>query len=394
MKGIYNTWIEKYPSISKFKKLIERGRMTENTVRNYVSDIHTFCTFLGFDNPESALEYIKSVKEKEEWIDDLVSNLSKEYGNTRCTSMFKGVKKWLDLNRVDLDWRDVILPSVSRKVEDRAPTKEELKRILSVANIRDKAIVLVASSSGLRANTLRTLTFGDVNFEYPDVASVMVKREYTVNGKLKKTGRKISKTKKFYVTFITPEAKKALLDYRKYREEQGEKITDISPLFTSSNRRNRGKMLGRVYFSIHWGRLLKRAHLDTKSEGWNILHFHTLKKFAKTQFINAGCKPSYSEFWLGHKGAYLEDSYFRGEETEHLKEYRKAIPHLSVIEAPMISREELRREMFQQLPDELFERMGTKYGMTAAQIKNTLARTKTVRPLEREQKKRKLMAKR
>jgi len=38
---------------------------------------------------------------------------------------------------------------------------------------------------------------------------------------------------------------------------------------------------------------------------------------------------------MGHKGGYLDESYFRAEEERHLAEYRKAIPHLTVYATPM-----------------------------------------------------------
>jgi hypothetical protein len=33
---------------------------------------------------------------------------------------------------------------------------------------------------------------------------------------------------------------------------------------------------------------------------------------------------------MGHKSGYLDESYFRAEEQEHLAQYRLAVPHLSV----------------------------------------------------------------
>jgi len=373
LESIYQIWINKYPSISKFKKLMSRGRLAEQTVQSYVNDIRRFCKFLGFEDPEKTLEHINNIEEKEEWLDGIVGKLMEKYGNTATTSMFKGVKRWLNLNKTDIDWRNIILPSVTRKIEDRAPTKAELKRLLSVANIRDKAFILVACSTGLRANTLRTLTFGDVNFDYPDVAKIRVNKEYEVNGKTVRSGRKIMRGKNFYVTFITPEAKKALLDYKKYREEQGEEITESSPLFTSVTKQNRGQMLNRTYISVHWGRLLKKAHLHKKSKSWHVLHLHTLKKFCETNLINAGVKPSYREFWLGHKGLYLESSYFKGEEQEHLKEYRKAIPHLSIIEAPTLSKEDVRKQIAESIPDEILQKVADERGETLQQLKLDMA---------------------
>jgi Mn-containing catalase len=34
---------------------------------------------------------------------------------------------------------------------------------------------------------------------------------------------------------------------------------------------------------------------------------------------------------MGHRGGYLDLSYFRAEEARHLEEYRKAIPYLTVL---------------------------------------------------------------
>jgi len=39
---------------------------------------------------------------------------------------------------------------------------------------REKAVVEVLGSSGLRIETLSSLKVGDVNFDYPDVASITV----------------------------------------------------------------------------------------------------------------------------------------------------------------------------------------------------------------------------
>jgi len=385
--NVVEKWSQ-YPSIKRFEKLLRRGRITPKTVEDYTKNIKRLCDILGYDNPESALEAIRKIENREVYFDDLIGTLrDKGISNSRIVNMYKGVKSWLWLNKVDVDWRDVILPSIERQTEDRSPTKEELRRILNVCSLRDKALILTATSSGMRRNTLLTLKVGDVNFDYPDVARILVKRQYEIKGKKFKSGRKISKKRNFYATFITPEAKKTLEEYLEQRRRLGEDVNENSPLFTSIRHADLGTFLNANYLSLHWGRLLRKAGLTNKSGKWHVIHFHTLKKYAETQFINAGVKPSYREFWVGHKGAYLESNYFRGEEKEHLREYRKAIPHLSVIDVPTtISKEELRRELFQQLPDELFEEMGAKHGMTASRIKNILAKAKTVRPHEQEEK--------
>ena len=374
-------WAKQYPSLEKFERLVKRGRLAEETYEGYLKAIRQFCDLLGYGDPEATLEKIKQIEEKEDYFDNLITQLrDQKMTDTRITSIYKSVKWWLSLSRVDVDWSSIILPSIQAQEEDRAPTKPELKKILNVCNLRDKALIEVATSSGLRLNALCTLKVGDVNFDYPDVARITVKKQYTINGKVYTSGRKIGRKRTFYVTFITPEAKKLLLEYLEQRKKKGENVTSESPLFTTNFRNNRGKFLNKRGLDVHWIDLLKKAFLNEKSKRFHVLHFHTLKKYAETQFINAGCNPSYREFWLAHSGQYLESSYFRGEEQKHLEEYRKAIPHLSILEGQLVlSREELRKELFTQLPDELFNDLAAKHGLTSSQIKNLLAKAEPIK---------------
>jgi len=169
---------------------------------------------------------------------------------------------------------------------------------------------------------LATLTLGDVQLA-EEIPRIVVKRE---------PGRKISRKMKGFATFITPEAKTMLLQYVKHRQSLGEKITELSPLITSEREEELGKFLNSHYMSNHWRRLLKRAHLATKNGGpWHDIHLHTLRKYFDTQCINAGVKSPYKEFWMGHIGKHLAESYFRGEVETHVAEYQKAIPYLSII---------------------------------------------------------------
>jgi len=215
---------------------------------------------------------------------------------------------------------------------DKAPTKDELRRILDHAGYtRNKAAILVLATSGLRAGTLLSLKIGDVDFNYPDVARISV---------WKKKGRKFTSKRgmmsgRFYCTFITPEAKELLLAYLKERERAGEKLTAESPLI--GDLKDKGKPITVEALEKAWYRILRKAGFDEKSRKWYLFHIHTLRKFFRSNCV--GVDPSYREFWMGHKGGYLDESYFRAEEPKHLAEYRKAIPHLTIYTSPMEERE-------------------------------------------------------
>jgi integrase len=153
-------------------------------------------------------------------------------------------------------------------------------------------------------------------------------------------GRKFSKRggnaggQRFYATFITPEAKKLLLEYRRYRESKEEQIRPDSPLIE-----HRGRSITVSAFEYSWRVMLQKAGLAERSQKWHKLHLHTLRKFFRTNCV--GIDPSYREFWMGHRGGYLDESYFRADEKKHLEEYRKTIGHLSIMEPSAISEEQL-----------------------------------------------------
>jgi integrase len=239
-----------------------------------------------------------------------------------------GIKKWFELNGVIVNWDQIELPtSTEIREEDRAPTREELKRLLNHANrARDRAVIYCGTSSGLRIGTLLGLRVGDADFTYPDVAKFTVER---------KRGRKFSTSRsgsqgRLFVSWITPEARMSLQQYLKEREASGEKLTPESPLFTDAY--YTGKFITVEGFERVWGRLLRRAGLAEKSHKWFILHVHTLRKYFRSNCV--GVDASYRERWMGHKGLYLDMSYFKAEEQLHITEYRKAIPHLAIYTAP------------------------------------------------------------
>ena len=380
LHGYKREWA-KFPSLQRvYDILIVRKEGSLKTFSNYILSVKRFCEFLGYDNPERLLEDVKAGKvDVVKALDDFISASLKKASNRTVGIYAIMVKKWLQVNGVEADFDRVVLPTGSYGVvDDRAPTREELKRLLNVADLRDRVLILIAISSGLRIGTILSLKFGDVDFNYPDVAKITVRN---VRGR----GRKLKGRGRTFFTFITPEAKRALLEYKEYRERLGEKITDDSPLITSSFGVTKKELLGKPInvnsYRIAWNRLLRKAGLTGKSGGWFELHFHTLRKFFSSQCINAGVKSAFKEFWMGHKGAYLDDSYFRASEEDHLREYRKAIPYLSVYEAPvLVSKENLRKEVLSALLEagepEFLKPIAEKYGISVETLKNLLFKIK------------------
>jgi integrase len=343
MRKFAREWVKKYPSISKIYDAIAGPRRmgSEETVVNYVKAVRKFCRFNGLEDPEELLQKLQNGdvnpgKKVDAYIDYALTEKKLAHGHVR--GLVFGIKKWFELNGVIVNWDQIELPtSTEISEDDRAPTKEELKRLLNHASsARDRAIIYTDTSSGLRIGTLLSLKISDADFTYPDVARFTIER---------KRGRKFSTSRKgsqgrLFVSWITPEARMALQQYLKEREAAKEKLTPESPLFTDAY--YKGKFITVEDIERVWARLLRRAGLAEKSHKWFILHIHTLRKYFRSNCV--GVDISYRERWMGHKGLYLDMSYFRAEEQLHLNEYRKAIPHLTIY-ATSTEEKNLRKRM-------------------------------------------------
>lgn len=348
-------WLETDPSLQKFNKLVKRGKMAPSTRRNYVKHVCALVKHLGAETPEQALEILRKHENPTQLLEDFVdSSLDRLTQSSVSIMMRAGIKKWLELNNnVPIDWNYIkreVEPRSVRVVSDRAPTRKELSEIASFCILRDRAVISVAMSSGLRVGAIASLTFGDVSLE-DEIPKVVVRRQ---------DGRKISKDMPDgFGTFITPEAKRLLLEYKKQREIKGEQITESSPLFVS-NRIDRegeqGRALTSNYISSQWRRILRRAFKSEKSHTWYKLHFHTLRKFFRTQCDVAGVEEPFRMFWLGHVGKDLATSYFRPEDTEHLDQYKKVLPLVtlegSALEDKIKEIEEKYKEKLEKLKGE------------------------------------------
>jgi integrase len=352
--------VAKYPSIAKLSESISGTRRmgSINTVEAYIKAIYKFVDFLGSEDPEKTLTAIQAGQvDAAARIDQFIDKALENYAHGTVRNFLFGIKKWFELSGVKVDWARIEFPSSAETSEsDRAPSKEDLKNLLNHASrARDRAAIMVLSSSGLRVGTMLSLRVGDVDFEnYPDVAKIRVERR---RGR-KFVGKRRGGQGKMFFTWITEEAKKALSEYLEGRRRAGETLKHDSPLFEGSQRK--GKFVTLENFERVWYRLLKRAGLDEKSNRQYMLHVHTLRKYFRSNCV--GVDPSYREAWMGHKGGYLDESYFRAEEKEHLAQYRLAAPHLMIYATPT-DEKNLRKKMLldfaklQGTPEEELKRL-------------------------------------
>ena len=320
------------------------GFRSSSTRECYLKKLKLFLRFAGMDadevvdmagNESKELEFI--ILKFVEWLKD------RGVSGSTIRQHVQAIKHLLVMNDLEtaLNWEKLskLMPKARKIGLDRAPTKEEIRKLLEYADIRLKALILLLCSSGIRIGSVEHLRWKHVKpVEYKGqrFAKLIVP---------------VSKGEgEAYITFITPEAYEALLEYRRMREAEGEKITPESPLIRVvkwSKSKAKGTPLPAssktLRNEIH--RLWERAGLRERSGGkpHGVKAVHGFRKFFATKLENAGAGRLIVETLLGHRISVISN-YFKPSERELLEAYAKAIQELTISEV-LESKAELQRRL-------------------------------------------------
>ena len=306
--------------------------------------IRDFCDFVGL-SPSEVVERFRSADRMEilgffnEWFvarrDVLATKTIWDY--------LVGVKALLienDVYVIDLISREIArefrrsVGKVRSILKRDIVTKEEIIRLLKIAPMREKALICLLATSGLRvraAVNLRLKHFKDDLWDRSlSCYAIEVPEE-------------LSKERTPYITFCTWEAAEYIRSYLEVRKNQGETITRETPIFISKT----GKPLSVKRFENTWPKLCMEAGIDlrpvrivgrsTQYHRFNT-RIHALRKFFKTTLRISGVDRLVTEALMGHSlTAFGVESIYDYSVThmEFLKsEYLKALNALLFLKKP------------------------------------------------------------
>jgi hypothetical protein len=144
----------------------------------------------------SVLRFVQAQKER-------VAN--EEISPATLRNCIKAVKLFCEMNDIVITWKKITrgLPKARRFADDRAPTLDELRRIVEYPDRRIKPIVCTMASSGMRLEAWNYLRWSNIKPIEQD--SKVVAAKMTV----------YAGDPEEYFTFITPEAYHALSSWMK-----------------------------------------------------------------------------------------------------------------------------------------------------------------------------------
>lgn len=233
---------------------------------------------------------------------------------------------------------------------NRAIKREEIKRILDNATLRDRTFFLMMLESGLRPDTLTKLRYRHIKEEF-EAAKVpmMIKLEATmikdhVGTRFSFIGEEGYKALKEYLAprLTEPEPDKPTKDATKKAPWQ--KIQDDDVIFRAVHTKQQtGASLSPALFSVQFGEIVKKLNLAEMREGRKRreLNLYSLRKWFRNHIKVSD--PAFREFWMGHSLG-TDAHYFEAAQNwknwmtdpevveRHRAEYAKAYPSLRIHE--------------------------------------------------------------
>ena len=297
---------------------------SEATKESYRKTFPYFMKFCQKTSYDDMLVYDKTTLEG--LVRDYIIHLrhDKRLAPASVSLYIAAICHFYEMNDVTINWKKLKKFKARHRnvVEDRPYTREQIKTLLSSCSLRDKAIILIMCSAGLRRGALP-------NLRIRDIKKIEKYRLYSINV--------YKKEQENYLTFCTPECAKAIDQYIEYRQRQGENITPNSPLFRATFdpilQANRPKPISSQLIATMIQKVLDasgvRAPNEIKKRS-ELMQTHGFRKYFKTTCINAGMNPLYSEYVMGHRSG-LTKSYFKPSDMELLEGNDKALGYTAVI---------------------------------------------------------------
>ena len=242
------------------------------------------------------------------------------------------------------------IPKANSNAKDRAPTKEEIRKLLEFPDRRLKPLILVMCSSGIREGAWENLDWKHVE-PYRNDNGEVIAAKLTV----------YDEDAEEYYTFMTAEAFYALESYMNFRASLGEHIDGDSPLIRDILPESNAKQ--QHVIGVNYGFATKPVRLGTEGikkiliralwaqglrkplpKGKRRYEFklgHGWRKFFETTIDDTeGMKPMMVAQLMNHRSG-MSQHYRRPPEKKVLENYLKVADALTIYDDKIILQKQL-----------------------------------------------------
>jgi integrase len=206
-------------------KIWLEGYNSQATKKVYRIHLSLFCKYHNID-PDSLIQLKKPEQIKImvlNYIIHLKKNAKQSVGKAKrgeisvnsIKNYLVGIQSFLEFNEIMLNWKKVIKycpEQVSNNL--RAYTRDEIAKLLSEADLRDRCLILLMSSTGIRVGAIKELKIKHLKKLQENNIGILSIYPQSKNSR--------------YNALLTPECMATLDEYFEFRKRQHEKITEES----------------------------------------------------------------------------------------------------------------------------------------------------------------------
>lgn len=272
-----------------------------STRRIYEIGLNNFMDFLQIPNGS----YDRLVEKDNKLIQMDICNFitylrQKDSSSSSVSTYLSGIRHFYDINGIDLHWKRIhkFEGEKEKRAEDRPYTHSEIKLLLEHTILRNRAIILLMSSSGPRVGALRFIRIKDLE---PIDKYGIYKITYYPHSK-----------KDRYISYCTPEARAEIDSYLDYRKRWGERLKEDTPLFRKDYHAHESVTSPAIALSENRMRniilkicrdcgLRQVGGIENRYQRSNIMANHGFRKFFETNCFRDGMNREYIRRLLGQK---------------------------------------------------------------------------------------------
>ncbi|MEM3489159.1 MAG: site-specific integrase [Nitrososphaerota archaeon] len=330
-KGKYDYLLQNN-EVKRWSDNIKAGSIITGEV--YLRTLGLYCE-LQNTTPEKIVQDARDGKLKNDFL-DFVRNLEKKGKAGSYIIRFKKVlSSWVRFNDISLDLKSVKIKDAFRSPtieNERVPSQEELARIIRSASLRGRVSIALMAFSGLRIETIGNYkgTDGLLISDLPELKISDGKIEFEKISTLIKVRSTLSKARHEYITFLPPEGIVYIKEYLESRINNGERITQDSPLVAPEGPENV------VHERLRTQLISREIRRAIKKAGFNWRPYVLRAYFSTALDVceNKGLvSHNWREYWTGHKGdisaRYSTNKKLTQDKIEEMRStYLKCTPYL------------------------------------------------------------------
>jgi len=303
--------------------LFEQTIKSEATLKNYSEHLRIFLEFAKIKDYDSLLQLPH--EKLQEMVEDYIIHLKNKVNPNSVPVMIQGIKHFFIINRIPIHW-EIIRRMIPAKVKSAGSipwSTAQIKKMLDVSSSkRNSALIHFLSSSGARIGVLDH--------------QLQIKHLVDMGEGCKGVLLYADSTEEYW-SFLTPEASKSLKDYFVEREQDGEKFYPETLVFRQKYRLGieKPRVLKSAGGRIILYRIIQKSRIKRNkvNRNYDIQMDHGFRKRFNTVLkINNEVNSNIAEKLMGHKNG-LDGVYFKPTKEQCFKEFRKAIPELSIDES-------------------------------------------------------------